>query len=111
MGMTAASLATFMAASDATLADLFPARIRIGGVEYAASGVGGSALNAYLEGGRAETGRRFFRVSKALLDRPAVGTTLEWIDATGAVTRFDIMEVPDRPHETSWMLACDPFHR
>jgi hypothetical protein len=109
--MTAASLATFMAATDATLRDLFPATVRIAGVEYAAAGVGGSALNSYLEGGRVEEGRRFFRIAKSLLARPAPGATLEWLDATGAVSRFTVMEVPDRPQETSWMLACDPFLR
>lgn len=112
MGLTRASMRRFMEAVDDVLEDLFEASVTIGGTTYAAAGVGGSAMNTYLAGGNAEQGQRIFRISKTTLaTRPAVGTTLTWNDATGSVSSFTIMEVPDRPHETSWFLRCEPKQR
>jgi hypothetical protein len=109
--MNSASLTRFMGLADASLQALFPVNIVIGGVSYAASGVGGSALSDYLAGGGGTSpqGTRYFRISKALLpERPASGALLSWPAAPSGVTVYTITEVPDRPHETSWMLHCVP---
>lgn len=112
MGLNKLNMQRFLERVDDSLEDLFPATVVIGGTSYAASGVGGSALNTYLAGGQAEQGQRIFRVSKATLTtRPSVGDALTWSDATGPVTAFRILEVPDRPHETSWFLRCEPAQR
>lgn len=112
MGLTRAGMRRFMERVDDTLEDLFTASVVIGGTTYAAVGVGGSALSSYLAGGEAQQGERFFRISKAaLVARPTPGTGLTWSDATGGVTAFTIFEVPDRPHETSWVLRCRPVNR
>lgn len=112
MGLSRSSMRSFLSRVDATLQDLFVATVTIGGTSYTAAGVGGSAMNTYLAGGNAEQGQRIFRISKTdLVTRPAVGTDLTWDDAEGAVSTFTILEVPDRPHETSWYLRCEPKQR
>jgi hypothetical protein len=103
-----------MSLADASLQALFPVTLVLGGVSYAATGVGGSALSDYLAGGggSAPQGARYFRVSKALLAaRPESGELLTWAGAPSGVTTYTITEVPDRPHETSWMLHCVPRGR
>lgn len=112
MRLTKSSMQRFMTRADAAMADLFSASVTIGDTTYSAAGVGGSAMNTYLAGGNAEQGQRLFRISKtSLTTRPAVGTALTWNDATGPVSAFRILEVPDRPHETSWMIRCEPAQR
>lgn len=114
MGMNTTQLGRFMARVDATLDGLFPATIRISGTTYACTGVGGSAMLEYLdEGGQAPAGTRVFRVQKTLLaTRPETGTMLEWLTSpAGGVTRLTVMDAPDRPHESSWVLRCQPSDR
>lgn len=112
MGLTRTNLRRFMARADEAMADMFAATVSIGGTSYAAAGVGGSAMNTYLAGGKAEEGERIFRISKDDLGtRPTVGAELTWTDAEGPVSLFTILEVPDRPHETSWYLRCAPKQR
>ncbi len=111
MGMSRAGMRGFMAAVETTLSDLFPAVLRIESEEYACTGVGGAGLNEFLQGGRAEEGKRYFRLLKSLRPaRPMVGAVVVWVDATGPVTRFKITECPDRPHELAWTLVCEPFN-
>jgi hypothetical protein len=114
MGLSLPQFQKFMTAADVTLAALFPAVIKLGGLSYQASGVGGSALQDYLAegGGSAPAGTRYFRLSKTFHPtRPAVGELLEWPLAPSGVTRYTIEDVPDRPHETSWVLVCVPRNR
>jgi hypothetical protein len=101
----------FMHKADATLGALFPATVRIGGVSYAASAVGGSAFDDYVDGGKALRGERHFRIPKsALPDPPAIGSPLSWVSGERDVA-LEVMECPDRPHETSWALRCEPRNR
>lgn len=118
MGMTAGQLGRFMARAEETMQALFPATVKIGGVTYAATGVGGSAKDEYVDGGKVYEGVRFFRILKsALADRPADGTPLEWLTANGAAlpvgmrAKFKILRVPDRPQEVAWELPCEPIQR
>ena len=103
----------FMIRVDATLEGLFPATLKIGGLNYQATGVGGAAALEYLEdGGQAPVGTRFFRVQKAILtERVETGTRIEWLASPGSVTRLTLIDCPDRPHETSWVLRCVPSDR
>lgn len=113
MGMNLSQLTRFMSRVDETLDGLFPAVIRIGGEEIACTGIGGRAALEYLaDGGQAPAGVIFFRVRKELLPaRPETGTFLEWIRTPDQLSRFTVMESPDRPHETSWVLQCEPTDR
>lgn len=112
MGMNLGQFQRFMGQVDATLEGLFPAVLKIGGVNIQATGVGGNAMNEYVDGGMVPQGTRFFRVRKAFLPaRPESGTRIEWVASPGSSTRLTIMEVPDRPHETSWVLRCEPTDR
>lgn len=112
MGLNRAGFRRFMERADATLRDLFPCTLVIAGTSYEAAGVGGAGLSEYFEGGEAPQGARHFRISKSQLGtRPAEGTLVEWPGATGGVTLFRVMECPDRPHETSWTIRCEPDQR
>lgn len=113
MGFSSSQFTRFLTAVDSTLSDLFPAVIKIGGVNYQCTGVGGDAAKEFLEdGGQAPSGVRFFRVSKAFLaTRPESGTLVEWTATPGSVTKLAVMSCPDRPHETSWVLRCEPQDR
>jgi hypothetical protein len=113
MGMTSASLLRFMQASDATMEGLFPATIRIAGLNYQCTGVGGAAALEYAdEGGQVPTGMRVFRLSKAIHPaRMESGARIEWVSTPGSVTRLTVIDCPDRPHETSWVLRCLPTYR
>jgi hypothetical protein len=113
MGMNISQFGRFMARVEATLEGLFPATIRISGTTYACTGVGGSAMLEYLdEGGQAPAGTRVFRVQKSILaTRPETGTRIEWLTSPESVTRLTVIDSPDRPHETSWVLRCQPSDR
>lgn len=113
MGMTSSQFTRFLTAVDSTLSDLFPATLTIGGTSYAATGVGGAAALEYLDdGGQAPTGMRVFRVSKTLLPtRPETGTRITWTATPGSESALTVMDSPDRPHETSWVLRCLPSNR
>ncbi len=113
MGMNSASLLRFMQAADATMEGLFPAVIRIAGQNYQCTGVGGSAMLEFAsEGGQVPAGMRFFRLSKASHPtRLESGTSIEWISTPGSVTALTVIDCPDRPHESSWVLRCLPTHR
>jgi len=113
MGMNLSQLQRFMGRVDQTLTDLFPATITIGEDEYACTCVGGDASLQYLEdGGQAPAGMRFFRLSKAdLATRPETGTLVTWDASPTGETEFTVMDSPDRPHETSWVLRCAPKNR
>lgn len=115
MGMTSSQLTRFLTAADTTLATLFPGTLTIAGTAYACAAVGaGSAMMEYASdygGGQAPQGSRFFRISKTLLaTRPETGTLVTWAGA-GSETALTVIECPDRPHETSWMLRCEPKNR
>ena len=87
-----------MGAVETTLEALFPALLVIGGKEYACSGVGGAGLNEFVEGGRVEEGRRYFRVDKGLLAaRPAPGTLLVWKDAEGGPKKLRVTRLSREP--------------
>jgi len=113
MAMTSSQLSRFMTAVDTTLTGLFPATVTIAGTSYAATGVGGAAMLEYLdEGGQAPAGMRVFRISKTLLaNRPETGTLITWSATPGSESALTVMDSPDRPHETSWVLRCVPTHR
>ena len=113
MGMQLSQFQGFMSRVDQTLNDLFPAVVRIGGLNYQGTGVGGAAALEYIEdGGQAPTGTRFFRIQKNILaTRPEVGSLIEWVSSPASVTRFTLISCPDRPHETSWVLHCEPRDR
>lgn len=113
MGMNLSQFARFMQRVDSTFEALFPGIIRIAGEEIACTCVGGRSMLEYLnDGGQAPAGTIFFRVRKDLLaTRPETGTRIEWVASPTAVTRLTIMECPDRPHETSWVLQCEPSDR
>jgi hypothetical protein len=113
MAMNLSQLSRFMSRADHTLEGLFPATLRIAGLDYACTGVGGSAMLEYLsEGGQAPAGTKVFRVRKDLLPtRPETGTLVQWMDAPESVARLTVMDSPDRPHETSWVLRCAPTDR
>lgn len=113
MGLSASQLSRFMAAADQTLSDLFPASIKISGTTYTGTGVGGNALNTYLDGGKVQQGDRYFRIPKSQLTAaPAAGTLVEWLEAPTGTARFlKIMDCPIRPQETSWMIHCEPRDR
>lgn len=113
MAMNSAQLTRFMGRVDATLEGLFPAVIRINGQSYQCTGVGGDAMNDYLEeGGKAPSGTRFFRIQKAFLPlRPESGLRIAWITAPGSEEKLTVMDCPDRPHETAWVLRCEPTNR
>lgn len=113
MGLSASQLSRFMASADQTLSDLFPATLKIAGVRYTGTGVGGNALNAYVDGGKVAQGDRYFRISKdQLATAPAVGSSIEWLEAPTGTPRFlRLMACPIRPQETSWMLHCEPRDR
>jgi hypothetical protein len=98
---------------DVVMAELFPAVIRIAGVSYQATGVGGRAAMEFLEdGGQAPQGTRFFRIPKSFLTTPpATGTFIEWLRPGGVIDKFRVIEVPDRPQETSCVLRAEPFGR
>jgi hypothetical protein len=115
MGMTSSQLSRFLTAADATLTELFPGTLVIAGTSYACAAVGaGSAMMEFASdygGGQAPQGSRFFRLSKTLLaTRPETGTLVTWSGA-GSETALTVIECPDRPHETSWMLRCEPKNR
>jgi hypothetical protein len=115
MGMSSSQLTRFLKAADATLTELFPGTLVIAGTSYACAAVGaGSAMMEFASdygGGQAPQGSRFFRISKTLLaTRPETGTRVTWSGA-GSETALTIMECPDRPHEQSWMLRCEPTNR
>jgi hypothetical protein len=113
MAMNLSQLTRFMNRVDVTLEGLFPGVIRLEGVEYACTCVGGSAMTEYLEdGGQAPAGTRFFRVQKEMLaTRPETGTRIEWFESPGSVVRLTVMDCPDRPHESAWVLRCSPSDR
>lgn len=113
MGMNLSQLTRFQSRVDATLEGLFPGTIRLGDVEYACTCVGGAAMLEYLsEGGQAPSGTRFFRVRKDLLaSRPETGALVEWLASPASVVRFTLMDCPDRPHESAWVLRCEPRDR
>lgn len=113
MGMNASQFTRFLTRADSTLEALFPAVLKIGGLNYQATGVGGAAALEYLEdGGQAPTGTRFFRVQKAFLaTRPETGTRIEWVQNPSSVIRLTVMDSPDRPHDTCWVLRCEPSDR
>jgi len=112
--MNAASLSSFLSRADGKLLDMFLATVTIGGVDYPAAGVGGSATHDWLSdgGGTAPGGTRHFRISKTLLaTRPQAGTLLTWAASSTGVVSYTIGDVPDRPHETSWAIPCTPRNR
>jgi len=113
MGLNASQFSRFLTRVDSTLEALFPAVIKIGGENYQATGVGGSAALEYLEdGGQAPTGTRFFRLQKAFHpSRLETGTRIEWVQSPGSVTRLTVMDCADRPHDTCWVLRCEPSDR
>jgi len=113
MAMNLAQISRFMSRADHTLEELFPATLRIAGLDYACTGVGGSAMLEYLaEGGQAPAGTKVFRLRKTLMaTRPETGTLVQWIDSPGSVTRLTVIDSPDRPHESSWVLRCAPTDR
>jgi hypothetical protein len=113
MAMNLSQMTRFMGRVDATLEGLFPGVIVLGGQEIGCTCVGGQAVLEYLgEGGQAPAGTRFFRVRKEVLaSRPETGTRIEWILSPGSVERLTVMDCPDRPHETSWVLRCEPSDR
>jgi len=114
MGLSRAGFQNFQRAAQKTLEELFPGVVKIDGVEYAAAAVGGTGAAEYGEGGRLVKGVRFFRIDKlVLITPPKVGMAVEWLRAGGGeqVKLFTVMEVPDRPHETAWMLRCEPKQR
>lgn len=114
MALSASQFTRFLTAVDSTLTGLFPATLRIGGVNYQCTGVGGDAAKEYLEeGGYAPAGVRYFRISKAIYPtRPETGLLIEWTaTAAGGVTKFTVMSCADRPHETSWVMRCEPTDR
>lgn len=113
MGMISASLLRFMQAADATMEALFPAVIKIAGQNYQCTGVGGAAMMEYAEeGGQVPAGLRVFRLSKVLHpSRLESGTVIEWVSTPGSVTRLTVIDCPDRPHETLWVLRCLPAYR
>ena len=113
MAMNSASLLRFMKAADATMEALFPAVIRISGQNYQCTGVGGAALMEFAdEGGQVPAGMRFCRLSKAVYPtRLESGTAIEWVSTPGSVTALTVIDCPDRPHESSWVLRCLPTYR
>ena len=113
MGLNASQFSRFLTQADATLSDLFPAVLRIGGLSYQCTGVGGDAAREFLdEGGQVPTGVRYFRISKDIMTtRPESGTLVFWTQSPGSVTKLTVMSSPDRPHETSWVLRCEPTDR
>jgi len=113
MGMTSAALLRFMQATDATMEALFPAVITIAGENYQCTGVGGAAMLEYAEeGGQVPAGMRFFRLSKSVYPaRLESGTGIQWVSTPGSVTALTVIDCPDRPHESSWVLRCLPTFR
>jgi hypothetical protein len=113
MGMNLNQFQRFMGRVDKTLNDLFPAVIRIAGKSYACTGVGGSAALEFLsDGGQAPAGTRFFRLEKSILStRPETGTQIKWLQSPSSEVDFTLIDCPDRPHETAWVLQCAPKNR
>jgi len=111
--MNLAQLTRFQASVDATLDGLFPGTVRINGETYACTCVGGAAMMEYLgDGGKSPTGARYFRIQKALLaTRPETGARVEWLESPTSVVRLTVMDSPDRPHESAWVLRCEPSDR
>jgi hypothetical protein len=64
------------------------------------------------EGGQVPAGMRYFRLSKATHPvRVESGTTIEWVSSPGSASRLTVIDCPDRPHESSWVLRCLPAYR
>jgi len=113
MGMNSTQFSRFMGRVDPTLNALFPGTITIGETEYEGCAVGGDAALEYLnEGGQAPIGTRYFRIEKTVLEaRPETGTFLTWNSPTSSQEDLTVIECPDRPHDTAWVLICKPRNR
>lgn len=107
MGLTGSALNHFRDRVDETLRDVFPCSISIQGKIVAASGPGGRAVSDYEDAGQDFSYRFPFRVAAAELTAPLkVGDSVDWIVSPTKTLRLEIMELPERPHESTLAFTC-----
>lgn len=113
MGLSGASLNRFRRRVDATLEDLFPAVLVIGGVEVSGSGPGGRTMTEYMDGGEATNFRHRFRLAKSVLPdwQPVVGAAVDWKISETETLAMEIREVVTAPHEDRWGFVCGKRRR
>jgi hypothetical protein len=112
MGLSSAAFSRFGARVDAALAEVLPALVSFAGQTYAASTAGGSWKTDYAQGGMVNnSGGRTFRISKSLLAiPPRSGDEIIWIRGASQET-LRVKDAPQRPHEASWIIICEPVDR
>jgi hypothetical protein len=107
MGLTGSALNRFRDRIDETLRDAFPCRLSINGHLVTASGPGGRAVSEYEDGGQDHTYRFPFRVPLSALQSPlAIGQSVDWIISDIKTLHLEIMELPERPHESVAAFTC-----
>ena len=107
MGLTGSALNRFRDRIDETLRDCFPCSLAIKGKIVAGSGPGGRAVSDYEDGGQAYTYRFPFRVAASELSAPLkIGDSVDWIVTPTKTLRLEIMELPERPHESTVAFTC-----
>ena len=107
MGLTGSALNSFRDRIDETLRDAFPCSLSIHGKLVTGSGPGGRAVSDYEDGGESFTYRFPFRVPRAALPLPLeIGQSVDWIVDEAKTLKLEIMELPERPHESTLAFTC-----
>lgn len=107
MGLTGSALNAFRARVDEVLRDCFPCSLAIHGEIVSGSGPGGRAVSDYEDGGEAFTYRFPFRVPRSSLTSPLkIGESVDWIVDETKTLKLEVMELPERPHESEVAFTC-----
>ena len=106
MGLNGAGLNRFRERVDATLADAYPAQLRVGSAVIDGSGPGGRAMTDFINGGESPTFRFPFRMPRSGFETPpAVGDVVVWL-VDGTEVPLEISETQFRPQESVYGFVC-----